>query len=357
MVQYLRETLVDKKRWLLPDTFTKGLVTCQSLPGAIVVNLAAYCGYQIRGLPGLAMAFVAFLLPSFSLMLLFAFFYKESRDLSLVKSAFNGLEVVVVAIVINAAWRFCSDRIKGDISAIILAFLSSTLLMLKTSPLLVIALTAFVGILIYSKGYSGMFKGNVKKISIRDAVLITLTFLTSYGFIYLFWNHVFDLSYRMTKIALLSFGGVYTALPIMYHEIVETTRWMDSKTFMDGIALGQVTPGPILINATFVGYIKGGFIGAIAASFAIFAPGPVLLSLTTPFIDRIESSPYFKGATRGMIAAFAGLLIFVSIKFALAVHWDLLKGIFFVVSFLWLIWKNNVLALAVVGAGLSAVFF
>jgi chromate transporter len=357
MVQYLRETLVDKKRWLLPDTFTKGLVTCQSLPGAIVVNLASYCGYQIRGLSGLVVAFCAFLLPSFVLMLLFASFYKESRDLSLVKSAFNGLEVVVVAIVINAAWRFCSDRIKGDIPAILLAAISSTMLMLRTSPLLVIALTGLIGMLIYTKGSMATFKGDVKGITLRDTALITLTFLMSYGFIYLFWNHVFDLSNRMTKIALLSFGGVYTALPIMYHEIVESMGWMDSKTFMDGIALGQVTPGPILINATFVGYIKEGLIGAVAATFAIFAPGPVLLSLAMPFIDKIEASPYFKGATKGMIAAFAGLLIFVAIKFALAVHWDLLKALFFGIAFLWLIWKNNVLIVALVGAGLSMLLF
>ncbi len=357
MVEYLRNTLTVSKRWIDPEAFTKGLVTCQGIPGAIVVNLASYCGYQIRGLPGLLIAFASFLLPSFLIMLVFSAFYKEGRNLGIIKSAFIGLEVVVVAIVINAAGRFLLERVREGPSSIVLSIVSATLLLVGSSPLLVIALTGALGALFYSKGLDLQSRGQVMAISKRDGWIITLSFASCYCLIYLLFGGLFEFSCIMTKIALMSFGGVYTALPLMYHEVVQTKAWMDSKTFMDGIALGQITPGPILINATFVGYITGGLVGALVGTFAIFAPGPVLLSIVMTFVDKIDSSRPFRAVTKGMVAAFAGLLIFVSIKFTLAVHWDITKLAFFVVAFGWLIYKNDVLALAIVGAILSMILF
>lgn len=357
MVEYLRQSLVVSKRWIDEETFTKGLVTCQSLPGAIVVNLASYCGYQIKGLCGMSIGLLFFLLPSFFIMFLFSYFYTEGRDLTLIKSAFTGLEVIVVAIVLNSTVRFVIDNLKGNIPALLMAMASAGLLLLKTNPLLVIVLMTVLGMLTFSSIHPSTISVNIKSISRKDSILIVTTILLVYGLIIVFFHHTSTLVLTMTKIALMSFGGVYTALPLMYHEVVEFRQWMDSKTFMDGIALGQVTPGPILINAVFVGYQVAGLAGSISGAFAIFAPGPLLLSVALPFIGKIDSSRYFKSATKGMVSAFAGLLIFVSIKFVTEVHWLLSKMLFLAIALAWLGWKNNVLVLAIIGGLASALFF
>ena len=100
---------------------------------------------------------------------------------------------------------------------------------------------------------------------------------------------------------------------------------MDSKTFMDGIALGQVTPGPIVITSAFVGYMLYGLPGAIVASAAIFTPSLLMVVLVTPVFDRLKASAYFTGATKGILASFVGLLFYVTVNFGLAVPWDIVR--------------------------------
>ncbi|MCX8027508.1 MAG: chromate efflux transporter [Thermodesulfovibrionales bacterium] len=357
MIQYINQTVVKDKKWLNHDEFTKGLVICQSLPGAIVVNTSAYYGYQLRGLKGMLLGFSAFLMPSFLIMLMFSMSYKVSQNLKIVMSIFQGLEVVVVAIVINACVRFCLDRLAKSIKGYVLALIYAGLLFSGVNPLFVIMLSAILGILLYKESPSTQNIKAHRDVPLSHIIFIAFVVFVFYVAMFVIDAKILELSFTMTKIALMSFGGVYTALPIMYHEVVETKMWLNSKTFMDGIALGQVTPGPVLINATFVGYNIAGLLGAFAATFAIFAPGPLLVLVMMPLFNKIATSRYFISSTKGMVVAFAGLLMFVSVKFGIAVSWDVVKIVFLMCSLIWLAFKNNVVTLALVGTVLSAVIF
>lgn len=97
----------------------------------------------------------------------------------------------------------------------------------------------------------------------------------------------------MMKIDFFAFGGGYASLPLMLHEFVENFKWIDEKTFMDGIALGQITPGPIVITSTFVGYILYGFSGAVVATVAIFTPSFIILASLTELSRKIRHSRVF----------------------------------------------------------------
>lgn len=357
MIQYINHTVVKDKKWLNQDEFTKGLVICQSLPGAIVVNTSAYYGYQLRGLKGMLLGFSAFLMPSFLIMLMFSMSYKVSQTLKIFMSIFQGLEVVVVAIVINACVRFCLDRLDKSIKGYVLALIYAGLLFSGVNPLFVIILSAVFGILFYKEAPSAQNIKTHRHVPLSHIIFIAFVVFVFYVAMFVIDAKILEISFTMTKIALMSFGGVYTALPIMYHEVVETKMWLNSKTFMDGIALGQVTPGPVLINATFVGYNIAGLLGAFAATFAIFAPGPLLVLVMMPLFNKIANSRYFISSTKGMVVAFAGLLMFVSVKFGIAVSWDVVKIVFLMCSLIWLAFKNNVVTLALVGTVLSAVIF
>jgi chromate transporter len=132
-----------------------------------------------------------------------------------------------------------------------------------------------------------------------------------------------------------AFGGGFASVPLMFHEVVEVRSWMDGPTFLNGIVLGQFTPGPIVITATFVGYLVQGFLGAITATIAIFLPSFLILVGVAPWFDRVRSSPWFARAIGGILCPFVGLLLTVTVRFAVNVHRD---------------WPHLVLAGAALGA-------
>ena len=159
------------------------------------------------------------------------------------------------------------------------------------------------------------------------------------------------------KIDLFAFGGGFTSLPLMLHEIVGVRGWMDSKTFMDGIALGQVTPGPIVITAAFVGYLLHGFGGSLVATISIFTPSFLILVIINPVFDRLKASPLFLKATKGILASFVGLLLYVLIKFALAVPWDLPRIVLGIAALAALFKKVDILYVVLIGSIISIWLF
>ena len=107
--------------------------------------------------------------------------------------------------------------------------------------------------------------------------------------LFLFFPHLFDLAFTMARIDLFAFGGGFAALPLMFHEVVDVHAWLDSATFINGLALGQVTPGPIVITATFVGFLTYGFWGGVVATIAIFTPSFLFVIGTVPYYDRLRN--------------------------------------------------------------------
>jgi chromate transporter len=161
----------------------------------------------------------------------------------------------------------------------------------------------------------------------------------------------------MFRIDLFAFGGGFASVPLMFHEIVEVRHWMDSQTFMNGIVLGQVTPGPIVITATFVGYLLGGPLGGVIATIGIFLPSFILVVVISPYFDRLRTSPSFNKAIGGVLCSFVGLLLTVTIRFALNVHWDLPHILLAGSALVALLLKVDILWVVIVGTIISVIMF
>lgn len=177
------------------------------------------------------------------------------------------------------------------------------------------------------------------------------------GILLLFDKTLFSLALVMMKIDIFAFGGGYASLPLMLHEFVDRLRWLDGKTFMDGIALGQVTPGPIVITATFVGYLLKGFIGAIVATVAVFSPSFLIMALASEIGNKIKNSKTFIRAKKGILSSFSGLLLFAMIKFIGEVDWNVVKILLALISFIALLRKVSIFYVVVAGAVFSILFF
>lgn len=357
MVAYIRKMAVERYQWLDEATFQDGVAICQTIPGATAMQTAAYVGLRSRGFSGAAVAFVAFGLPAFCFMAFLSAIYDRTHDLPLVQAAFQGLRAITVALVANAALSFGKRSLKGA-ADILIAGLAAALLALKANPIGVIVLAALLGLLLRRKRDSepGSQTAYGPAIDVRSRWQMSLLLLlVAVGLALLFASHrgLFDLGVLMLRIDLFAFGGGFASVPLMYHEIVDVRSWMDGETFMHGIALGQVTPGPIVITATFVGYMLYGIAGAIIATICIFLPSFLLVVGIVPYFDRLRASEHFNRCMGGILASFVGLLLSVTIQFGLGVPWDASRIVLAVAALVALLLGVDVLWVVLVGVAAS----
>ncbi len=166
-------------------------------------------------------------------------------------------------------------------------------------------------------------------------------------------RRLFELATLMVKVDIFAFGGGFASVPLMLHEIVDLRGWLDSHTFIDGIALGQVAPGPIVITATFVGYQLAGLAGAVVGTVGIFTPSFLMVLVTVPYFDRLQHSLAFRRALRGILASFVGLLASVAVQFGMAVAWSIPAVLIAAAAFAALRFKIDILWVVLAGAAVS----
>ena len=361
MVAYIGELAVKRNKWLDQESFKKGVALAQSIPGATAMQTAAYVGLRTKGIPGALATYVGFGLPAFLFMLILSWAYSRAGTLPWVASLFMGLQVIVVAIIANATYTFGRGALKGY-PDIFIALAAASGFGLGVSPFLVIIGAALAGIGLLSgkqrnESPGSQTTGGSAPLPFYQIFTICIVALAGIIFLYLVDRKLFDLALLMLKIDLFAFGGGFASIPLMLQQIVNVRGWMDSKTFMDGIALGQVTPGPIVITSTFVGFLVYGLPGAVVATIAIFTPSFLLLVISTTFFDKLQQSAVFSRALRGILASFVGLLLYVTLKFAFAVPWNVFKVLVCAAALGALLKKVDILYIVLVGAGLSLILF
>ncbi len=326
MIAEIRKMAVGKKEWLSDASFRDGTALCQMIPGATAMQAAAYVGLRSRGIGGGAASFIGFGLPACILMLILSALYARAHTLPAVVSVFSGLQVVVVAIFAYATVTVGEPWLRGWIRVFI-AFAAPGMFGFGVHPIGVILIAGLCGLGLYHRqGFPPTAAADDRKsYSLKPLVWILLIAALAFILLFLFQRRFFDLAFLMTKVDLFAFGGGFSSVPLMFNEVVHVRAWMDSLTFLDGIALGQITPGPIVITATFVGYMQYGLVGGVIATVAIFLPSFLIIAGLVPYYDRVRSSPWLNRALRGILYSFVGLLLSVTIRFGLNVPWDLIR--------------------------------
>lgn len=353
MTAGIRKKIVEKKQWLDEATFDSGLALCQLIPGAIVMQLAAYIGLKLRGIRGAVTTFVGFGLPAFLIMFILSVLYKHAKNLETVEQILSGLRIIIVAIVANAAYIFGKNNFR-NVNDWIIAIIAAGLFLTKLHPALVLLMAAFLGIIFTKKE----FIPSEKPVRIRTFPffirLLTLVLVCT-GILFLVSKEFFTLATIMLRIDLFSFGGGLAATPIMYHELVNIYGWFDEKTFMDGIILGQATPGSIIIAATFFGYMHFGIVGSILATICVFTPSFLILMGIIPFFDKLKTYPYFNKVINGILCSFVGLLAVITFRFGMDIQWNLISSVIAGVAFILLMFKIDVIWVILGGIVISLV--
>ena len=355
MVAYIRKMAVEKKRWIDEQSARDGVALCQTIPGATAMQLSAYVGLRAKGVAGAAASFIGFGLPAFLFMMILSALYARTHTLPAVVSIFNGLQAIVVALVANATLSFGRISIRNW-KNVINAMVAAGLFGLKLNPILVIIVAAFLGMVLYGKQpHPAVVNTRDKADAPKSLFLILSVTAIGFGTFYFLDRKLFDLATLMFRIDLFAFGGGFASVPLMFHEVVEVRSWLDGPTLLNGIVLGQVTPGPIVITATFIGYLLKGPLGGLIGTICVFLPSFTIVVGIVPYFDRLRSSPYFKKVITGILCSFVGLLLTVTIRFALDIPWDVLRILLSGAALVALILKVDILWVVLVGTVISLI--
>lgn len=330
------------------------------IPGATFVQMSAYIGYRLRGIGGALACMAGFVLPAFTFMVTLSAIYFRFGDLWVVQSLFKGLTPIIVAIVLDAFINFGKPMAKDWKAVVIVAVaFAGFLIHLNVALVFLISgvLAFFLRLAVSEKALpsqvpSGTGNRNIPYLLGLAAIIITL-FVVCY-----FLNEpLFYLALIMAKVGALAFGGGFTTIGLIQLDVVERFHWVGTKEFLDGIVMGQVTPGPIVITATFLGYKLAGFLGAAMATVAIFTSDFFILSLLIPYYDRLREIKAVRIMEQGILAAFVGMLGLVLYNFGRTAFVDIPSVLFAGGAFIALLKKVDLPYILAAGAIGSILFF
>lgn len=365
MVEPIRQRVVKEKGWLNQKEFLDGLALCQMVPGATVVQLAAYVGYRLRRTPGALAAAGGFILPAFVLMLGLSALYFTYGHIAWVKSVSRGLGVVVIALLLQAVWHLGRNVSKHWFDAGI-ALLALLALWFQANYIVVFVaagvLRLILGLRLLRNQVSPLEPRPGQKLPVGTILTyLALTLLVLAVLVGGLWRLDPKLGLMAStffKIALVAFGGGYAMIPILQWDLVDRLGWLTLQQFLDGILLGFVTPGPIIITATFVGYWVKGLLGAIVATVAIFLPPILIIIFLTPFYQRIKEAKLMRPVIQGILAALVGMLVLVTLQMGVVTLTSLKSlALMAAASLALIVFKVNLLWIVLAAAGLSLFLF
>jgi len=362
MIAQIKEAAVNRYAWVKEGEFMRGVALCQLIPGATMIQIVTYVGYRVRGILGALTVAVAFVLPAFIALLVLSAIYFKFHSLWFIQALFKGLGAIVVAIILNACITFGKSILK-DWKVILIAALSFFAFFFQWNFVLIFVLAAVVGFVLHPKVpqtkavASGGPSLDVKKkeylIIALLAAVICMALIVSYAVD----PKITVLSLNLSKIGALAFGGGFPAIPLIQYEMVDRFQWLTTKEFLDGIALGQVTPGPILITATFIGYKVSNVLGATMATLGIFFPSFFILVLLIPYHDRLKGVEKVQMMEKGILGSFIGMLALVLFNFGRTSLVDIPRILMAAAAFLAIYKKVSLSYILLAGGALSILIY
>ncbi|MCH7515491.1 MAG: chromate efflux transporter [Bacteroidetes bacterium] len=314
LISVVQDRLVERDKLISNKIIVEGFSLASVLPGPVAVNTVTYIGFSLRGWPGAMASMVSVITPSFFLMIVLTHFYLRYGTIPEVASIMQGILPVVMGIILMAGYNMSKKNLKNWRQQFILAA-SLAIQFYFTGYFFYILSLVFGGLMGYllflrnipeSKPLTGT---TTKK---KRRVYWHLVFLVVIILTVVFQNsEVINLKLAavFSKISLTLFGGGYVMIPMLHSIIVEKYHWLNSTEFMDAIALGQITPGPILISATFIGYKIGGISGAFLSTLAIFGPSAMLIIFIADIFKRVNDNRYWLAILEGLKPVIVSFII------------------------------------------------
>ncbi len=304
IVQQLKRIVVEKEGWLGEEAFLEFFAVASALPGTPSTNLLTIIGVRLKGLVGGILSATLFLLPSVAVMIAFGASYRHFRDISSLATFLDGMSLATIGVVAGVAADIGRNSLKKPFDWVLALFAAIALVTHALTLLEVMALAALCGS-VFMRPHDlpgNASRNHLAKSSFHASLLPGLSVVT------LSASPLLVLLIVFARIGIATFGGGFAMIPAIEHEIVTARHWLSEAAFNDAIVLGQITPGPVAIAATFIGYHIAGLGGAATATLGMFAP-PMILSLAAGrSMQEFRSNVMIQGALHGITPAMAGIL-------------------------------------------------
>ena len=313
LVGYMQRDLVEQRRWYTQDEFQQGLAVGQMMPGPLAAQTAMWLGYLHAGARGAVAVAVPFVLPPFVIVTAVAVLYAEYQGLDWVHAVFLGVGPAVLAIIAIAAYRLARSTNEADpVLWVIAAILCAGTALSGAEIVWLFVLAGLFGAVHYGGGLPRRGSaGTVASVSPAAIVAAVQGFAwTGSG------ASLGSLAWFFFKAGAFTFGSGLAIVPFLHAGLVEDHAWLTEQQFVDAVAMGLISPGPVVIMATFAGYLVFGMTGAIVATIFVFLPALLLVVVPGPLIRRHEKNPRLQGFIKGATAAAAGAIAGASIVIA-----------------------------------------
>jgi len=369
----MKKTFSHEKKWVSEREFMEALSLAQVLPGATGVSIMGYLGYKLQRFWGGVLVPLSFITPAIVAVLVLSWIYFTYGNLPFVRSLFLGLGALVVGLLVNAIGQLSKSVFRkldfGDVKGGLISIVTFTgIFFLHTSVIYLILLAGLLGILLFY--FTGEFEGErlekdethqnkiiitPKRLKKEDYLpLILVAALVAVITVFPVLRQIF---LAFFKIGMFAFGGGFTTIPLIQHEVVEGLHWLNTKQFVDGIALGQVTPGPVFITATFIGYKVWGILGGLVATLAVFMPSLIAIIALADLHAKVKKAKIVQVIIRGFLSGFIGLLVAVALQFGLKslISWQ--AWLICLVTIIWMMFLKKNAVWAIIGTMIFSLLF
>ena len=305
LANYIRRDLVETRSWISEQEYDSGLAIAAACPGPLAYQLGVYCGYVRFGVLGGVLVAVAFGLAPFLLVVAVSAAYTRFSGSWQVRALFYGVGPAVVALIVKACVNLGVRTLKKDPYAWTFALIACGVTVILQRELVVLFVVAgALGMFIFARSvealpapqHASAAPGPGTTALAIAAPILSAGGMTAKLFLFFF------------KTGCLVFGSGLVIVPFLKTWVVDEYHWLAEREFLDAVAIGMMSPGPVVITATFVGYLVGGFRGAVAATVGIFSPAVLFTVLATPLFLRYAHNKHLQGFVRGVTVTVVGVL-------------------------------------------------
>jgi chromate transporter len=348
LVGQMERELVDERKWLTKEQMRESIAICQSLPGPLAIQVGIYVSYLRGGFWGAWAGGWAFILPNFVIVAALGALYVYLGDLQPVTAIFYGVSPAVIALILHSCYRLAKLGMEDWLQWVIAAVCLAVTVILQAEVALLFIGAGIVGILYYGS----LFKRTPPAaLSVTVVPVLAQLAPTASGSI------LGKLLLFFLKAGSLTFGSGLVIVPFLEQGLVQQFGWLDQRQFLIAVAIGMISPGPVVITATFVGYLVAGFWGSVVSTIGIFLPSFLLVLIAAPLLARHRGNPNVQGFVKGAYAAAIGTILGACILLGRIAVGDWLTALIGLVSLAILFrWKvsNPLLIAATAVVGLIA---
>ncbi|HXQ66530.1 MAG TPA: chromate efflux transporter [Alphaproteobacteria bacterium] len=304
LVGQMERELVGDRAWLSKQQMREAIAVCQSLPGPLAIQVGIYISYLRGGFWGAWAGGWAFIFPNFVIVAALGALYVTLGELQPVTAIFYGVSPAVIALILHSCYRLVRLGMEDWLQWAIAAVCFIVTVVLQAEVALLFIASGVVGILAYGSVFRRM-PPSLRLMSVAPvaAALTPVASASALGKLLLFF----------LKAGSLTFGSGLVIVPFLEQGLVQQYGWLDERQFLIAVAIGMISPGPVVITATFVGYLVAGFWGSVVSTVGIFLPSFILVLVAAPLLLRHRANPNVNGFVRGAFAAAIGTILGASV--------------------------------------------